>query len=373
MNKPLHLSLTERRRIMEGDITAIMGMVILQFCYAGLSITSKLAMQSGMSPLVLLTYRQFFGTLAIAPFAFFTERKTRPKITFPVLVQIFICSLSGATANQIFFFVGLKCTNPTVSSAMANVLPAATFILAVVFRQESVRIKTKPGFAKVMGTIVCICGAMLLSFYHGHTIGLGESKIHWPYVERIMSKTNPTNRQENRTLGSVLLLCSSFSWALWFVIQARLSVKFKAPYTSTTLLCFMAFFQCGLIAVISEHNVAAWSLNSPIRLISALYTGIVCSGLTFSITSWIIQRKGPLYVSIFTPLLLIIVAIFSWTLLHEQLYIGTVLGSILIIIGLYGVLWGKSKEMKVEEEDKVEKATNGSQKDDVELQIINIK
>ena len=116
---------------MEGDITAIMGMVILQVCYAGLSITSKLAMQSGMNPLVLLTYRQFFGTLAIAPFAFFTERyskwmkrssisgfekmiknnewiflgscsmfcffgrKTRPKITFPVLVQIFICSLSG--------------------------------------------------------------------------------------------------------------------------------------------------------------------------------------------------------------------------------------------------------------------------------------
>ncbi|XP_023545290.1 WAT1-related protein At1g09380 isoform X2 [Cucurbita pepo subsp. pepo] len=315
---------------MEGDITAIMGMVILQVCYAGLSITSKLAMQSGMNPLVLLTYRQFFGTLAIAPFAFFTERKTRPKITFPVLVQIFICSLSG---------------------------------------QESVRIKTKPGLAKVMGTIVCICGAMLLSFYHGHTIGLGESKIHWPYVERIMSKTNPTNRQENRTLGSVLLLCSSFSWALWFVIQARLSVKFKAPYTSTTLLCFMAFFQCGLIAVISEHNVASWSLKSPIRLISALYTGIVCSGLTFSITSWIIQRKGPLYVSIFTPLLLIIVAIFSWALLHEQLYVGTVLGSILIIIGLYGVLWGKSKEMKVEEEDKVEKATNGSQKDDVELQM----
>lgn len=117
----------------------------------------------------------------------------------------------------------------------------------------------------------------------------------------------------------------------------------------------MAFFQCGLIAVISEHNIAAWSLKSTIRLVAALYAvctvlngsirtqcvvktfeklcsmiyyvayaqGVVCSGLTFSITSWIIQRKGPLYVSIFTPLLLIIVAIVSWTLLHEQLYVGT--------------------------------------------------
>uniref|UniRef100_A0A0A0LGK0 Uncharacterized protein n=1 Tax=Cucumis sativus TaxID=3659 RepID=A0A0A0LGK0_CUCSA len=239
-----------------------------------------------------------------------------------------------ATGNQIFFFVGLKYTNPTISSAMANVLPAATFILAVLFRQESVRIKTKSGFAKVIGTIVCVSGAMLLSFYHGHTIDLGESRIHWSYVERLIKETTPTNGQGKHVLGSILLLLSSFSWALWFVIQARLSVKFKAPYTSTALLCFMAFFQCGLIAVISEHNIAAWSLKSSIRLVAALYA--VCTVLSCHydkllrnywiydiITSWTIQRKGPLYVSIFSPLLLIIVAIISWALLHQQLHAGT--------------------------------------------------
>lgn len=81
------------------------------------------------------------------------------------------------------------------------------------------RIKTKSGFAKVIGTIVCVCGAMLLSFYHGHTIDLGESKIHWPYVEKMIKETNPANHQGNRVLGSILLLFSSFAWALWFVIQ----------------------------------------------------------------------------------------------------------------------------------------------------------
>lgn len=45
-----------------------------------------------------------------------------------------MCCLCRATANQILFFIGLKYTNPTVSSAMANILPAATFILAVLFR-----------------------------------------------------------------------------------------------------------------------------------------------------------------------------------------------------------------------------------------------
>lgn len=59
-----------------------------------------------------------------------------------------------------------------------------------------------------------------------------------------------------------------------------------------------------------------------------------------------------------------------------------VIGSVLIIIGLYAVLWGKSKEMKVEDhQHNMEKATiekhNGShiveEKDDLELQITNIK
>lgn len=49
-------------------------MAFVQTGYAGMNIISKLAMQSGMNPIVLAAYRQLFATLAIAPFAFFLER-----------------------------------------------------------------------------------------------------------------------------------------------------------------------------------------------------------------------------------------------------------------------------------------------------------
>lgn len=51
--------------------------------------------------------------------------------------------------------------------------------------------------------------------------------------------------------------------------------------------------------------------------------GVVASALAFCLMSWAMQRKGPLYVSVFSPLLLVVVAIFSWTLLDEKLYTGT--------------------------------------------------
>ncbi|XP_022931667.1 WAT1-related protein At1g09380-like [Cucurbita moschata] len=331
------------------DLLPLLAMVVVQFLYAGLNITSKLAMEFGMNPMVLVAYRQMFGTIAIAPCAYWFERKGRPKITKPILFQILLCSLTGATGNQVFYYVGLKYSSPTIACALTNVLPAATFLLALLFRQESVGIKTTPGAAKVIGTVVCVGGAMLLSFYHGQTINLGESGIHWKYAE-MMRGGSSSSQGGSAIWGSLYLIISSVAWAAWFVIQARVNSQFPAPYTSTAIMTFMASIQCGAIAVGIEHNTAAaWSLKSPIRLVGALYAGVACSGVAFCLTSWSIQKKGPLYASVFNPFLLIIVAIFSWTFFQEKLYVGTVVGSLLIVVGLYAVLWGKTKEVKLQQ------------------------
>ncbi|GMI84428.1 Usually multiple acids move in and out Transporters 25 [Hibiscus trionum] len=360
---------------MLADFMPFLANVLLQVGYAGMNITSKLALEAGMKPLVLVAYRQIFATLAIAPFAFFLERKTRPKITMPILFQIFLCSVTGATANQVFYFVGLENTTATVACALNNVLPAATFVLAALCRQEAVGIKKASGLAKVSGTIICVGGAMLLSFYHGHIIGIGESKIHWHYAERMSANDSSGAKGSNFFLGPFLVMASAMAWAIWFIIQGQTSKNFPAPYTCTTIMCFMASIECTIIGVFSDHKPSAWSLSSPMRLIAALYAGIICNAVAFCVMSWSIQKRGPLYVSVFSPLLLVIVAIVSWALLREKLYVGTVVGSLLIVGGLYAVLWGKDKEekqMKGNEkggEEIVEVTKAGDTDNDLELQL----
>ncbi|XP_004302299.1 PREDICTED: WAT1-related protein At1g09380 [Fragaria vesca subsp. vesca] len=350
-----------------------LAMVFVQACYAGMNITSKLALEAEMSPLVLVAYRQVFATLAIAPFAYWMEWKTRPQITMPILFQIFLCSLTGATANQVLYFVGLNKSSATVACALTNTLPAMTFILAVLFRQESAKMKSKAGLAKVMGTAVCVCGAMILSFYHGKNIGIGESKIHWSYAQKMGESSSGNNA--NSFVGPILVLVSTLGWAMWFIIQAKVSDSFPAPYTSTTLMCLMASLECGLIAVSVEHNAQAWALTNPMKLTAGLYSGIMGSAVAFFFTSWCIQRKGPLYVSVFSPLLLIIVAVSSWALLDEKLYLGTALGSILIVAGLYSVLWGKTRETaklegkETDADTKLDAVFKEFEKNDLELQL----
>ncbi|XP_058747092.1 WAT1-related protein At1g68170-like isoform X1 [Vicia villosa] len=62
------------------------------------------------------------------------------------------------------------------------------------------------------------------------------------------------------------------------------------------------------------------------------------------VTAWCVRKKGPVYASAFSPLNLLIVAIAASLLLDETLYVGSVIGGVLIVGGLYMVLWAKSKE-----------------------------
>lgn len=56
------------------DLLPSLAMVLVQIGYAGMNITSKMAMESGMKPLILVAYRQIFATIATFPVAFFLER-----------------------------------------------------------------------------------------------------------------------------------------------------------------------------------------------------------------------------------------------------------------------------------------------------------
>ena len=71
-----------------GDYMPFLVMVFVQVCYAGMNITSKVALESGMNPLVLVAYRQIFATVAIAPFSFLMEWYV------PKYAQVFVILMS---------------------------------------------------------------------------------------------------------------------------------------------------------------------------------------------------------------------------------------------------------------------------------------
>lgn len=81
----------------------------------------------------------------------------------------------------------------------------------------------------MVGTAVCVCGAMILSFYHGHNIGIGESKIHWTYAHKMGDSSNNSGNNANSFVGPILVIISTLGWAMWFIIQVSTHI-YMHPY-----------------------------------------------------------------------------------------------------------------------------------------------
>ncbi|KAI3834153.1 hypothetical protein MKW98_018203 [Papaver atlanticum] len=321
-----------------------LAMILVQLGYAISYIIAKLALNVGMNPFVLIAYRQIFSTVMIAPLAMYFEWGKMPKLTMKIFWQLFLCSLIGATASQCFYYVGLKYSTATIACALENLIPAITFLMAIPFKMEKIGVKKLQEQAKILGTIICVGGAMIMTFYKGSLINIGKSSLHWRYGEEM--SVDKSGGDSSSLLGPLFVALSCAASAAWFIIQTKMNNQFVAPYSSSAIMCGMASVQCVIIALSQEHTLEAWSLVSKIRLIASLCSAALGSALALVAMSWCISKCGPLYVSMFSPLLLVIAAVLGWGILDEKLYVGSVVGSALIVIGLYAVLWGKGKEMQ---------------------------
>ncbi|KAH7510547.1 hypothetical protein FEM48_ZijujUnG0115100 [Ziziphus jujuba var. spinosa] len=75
--------------------------------------------------------------------------------------------------------------------------------------------------------------------------------------------------------------------------------------------------------------------------------------------------RGPVYLAAFNPLMLLLVFFMGTVALDENLFLGRIVGAILIVRGLYILLWGKHKEDKEDKEHR--KQEDQDESDGVEL------
>ncbi|KAJ6923574.1 hypothetical protein NC652_017026 [Populus alba x Populus x berolinensis] len=111
-----------------------MGMVGLQFIYAGVALFTRAALVRGLSPMVFVVYRQGIATLIMAPLAYVSKRRSSSGFSLGLrsFAWIFAASLLGVTANQNAYFEGLYLSSSTAASALTNLMPAITFVMAAI-------------------------------------------------------------------------------------------------------------------------------------------------------------------------------------------------------------------------------------------------
>ena len=351
-------------------------MVVVQCIYAAMALWAKAMFSRGMNPMVFVVYRQAIATAVLVPITLLANRKRLKEIVCigtTGFALVFLASLVGATANQYMYYQGIYLGSSSMATAMTNLIPAITFVLATSVGLESVEIRKPRSMAKIFGTAVCVGGAMVMTFLKGpkllhDSLGVGGAGLD---LDDLLLLNSPASR--NWVMGALFLVGSSSCWSLWLIIQVPICKSYVDPLTLSAWMCFLSTAQMALLNSFVLPDLDAWKINSLFELMGCIFAGAVGSGVTFYLQSWCITVRGPLYSAMFNPLCTVVTTVLATVILHEQPHIGSLLGAFAVVAGLYIVLWGKAGDVKspraAGHADDLEKTWSGSQLLDAESTI----
>ncbi|KAK8687956.1 hypothetical protein V6N13_086745 [Hibiscus sabdariffa] len=271
-----------------------------------------------------------------------------PPLKSPLISRLCLLGITGYL-GMICAYKGIEMGSPTLASAISNLTPAFTFILAVSFRMEKVELRRAATQAKIIGTITSISGALVMTFYKGSKVFSSSPWRSSSSVPQLQSTLHSS--RSNWIVGGILEVIAYLLYSLWYVIQAQVMKIYPEEIAVTFFYNLSVALLAIPVCLIAEPLSSSWRLTHSISVAAVLYSGLFGFSFSSCVHTWGVRLKGPVFVAVFKPTSIVIAAVLSATFLGEALYLGSVIGAVIITSGLYAVLWGKAKESREMGED----------------------
>nr|XP_027074631.1 WAT1-related protein At3g28050-like isoform X2 [Coffea arabica] len=337
----------EREYYCYKQVVPLVAMVSMECTNVGLNTLFKAATVKGMSHHVFIVYSYALAAaLLLLPSTFFfinrsNSRLDLPPLKFSILSKIFLLGLIGCT-SQIMGYTGINYSSPTLASAISNLVPAFTFILAILFRMEKLAFRSSSSRAKVLGTVLSISGAFVVTLYNGPRIKLRNTI---PIPQHLHTA------QSNWKLGGLFLTAEYILVPMWYIVQAQIMKEYPAEITVVFFYNLFVSILAAFAGIFMEPDLSRWKIRPNMALASIVCSGIFGSFLNNTMHTWALRLKGPVYVAMFKPLSIVIAVAMGVIILGDALYLGSILGATVIALGFYTVMWGKTKEEMEECDD----------------------
>ncbi|XP_010934951.1 WAT1-related protein At5g47470 isoform X2 [Elaeis guineensis] len=278
------------------EFLIISGLFVVQVLFGVYTVVLNRILGEGLDPLLLIVFGNLSTAIILLPFAVIFEKKKWPtKLSPTSMVQFVVLALGGF---------------------------------------EKFDIRCKYSGIKILGTLVCLSGAIVMSC------------LQSPSTSPMLT-SNKLSLLGNKEwmLGCFYLLSAVVILSCNTVLQAATMVSFPAPLTLCVITATMGSILTAMLQFIVEGKIDAGSSTINVAsIIAFVIGGAVVIGACIAFQTWCVNRKGPVLVAIFSPIQTVCSAILSAVLLRQVISLGSLAGIVLMFSGLYMVLWAKNNE-----------------------------
>lgn len=202
----------------------------------------------------------------------------------------------------IFEGYGLKNTSPIIGSAIVAMIPLVTPIAARIFLKEHL------SAMNVVGLIVSFVGVIVMLLNKNLELTASPKGIIF--------------------LSGCVLVAVGYSIAL-----IRLTKLYK-PLTITWMQNIIGMLYFIPLVIIMEHFEPSNFANVKDYIVPLVCLGVFCSAISYSLWAFAYSKLGASKANVYTNLIPVFTAIFSYFIIKEELTVNKIIGIVLVVLGL---------------------------------------
>lgn len=270
--------------------------------YAANYSVAKSVMPHYIKPFGFILFRVTGACILFWLIGFFGPNEKIMREHYP---RIFFGAFFGMALNMLVFFYGLNLTTPISASVMMVMAPIITFVLAVIFLKEKLKIR------RIIGLTLGVIGAIIMIVY-------GEGNA--------VNAPNPT-------LGNLLIFVNASAFAAYLIIVKKLTQLYH-PFTFIKWM-----YTLGVLMVLpfGLKQVLEMPFES-IPLSGYLSIGYVVVFVTFGtylLNIFAIKTLKPTTVAVFIYFQPFLASVFAAILGTDTIDLTKILAAVLIFVGVY--------------------------------------